>query len=349
MKASRTLRSLPSQKARTSEAWVVPLRRIPRETPGFNPASASLDRVPVRASGKAITFLASDICAIIMHMKIKIILVKAFTNDSNAGNPAGVILNADHLTVDQMQYIARTLNFSESVFVLKSDKADCRMRYFSPTKEVDYCAHATLAGAAVLRTMMAVETHETNAGVFKITVDKQSDLITLWQQKPTFGALIESAQLAPLLGVTTHDINPNMPCQIVSTGVPKLMIPMQSLQSLQAIQPDFEGIKQFCVSIGARGFYPFSTETIFQDSHFHARQFNPLAGIDEDPITGIAAGALGAYWMHHRRDNVTPYIVEQGYNMGKFGKVYVTASSDTEQPVMIHGHSVIVGETELSI
>ena len=281
MKASRTLRSLPSQKARTSEAWVVPLRRIPRETPGFNPASASLDRVPVRASGKAITFLASDICAIIMHMKIKIILVKAFTNDSNAGNPAGVILNADHLTVDQMQYIARRLNFSESVFVLKSDKADCRMRYFSPTKEVDYCAHATLAGATVLRTMMAVETHQTNAGVFKIAVDKQSDLITLWQQAPTFGALIESAELAPLLGVTTHDINPNMPCQIVSTGVPKLMIPMQSLQSLQAIQPDFEGIKQFCVSTGARGFYPFSTETIFQDSHFHARQFNPLAGIDE--------------------------------------------------------------------
>ena len=93
---------------------------------------------------------------------------------------------------------------------------------------------------------------------------------------------------------------------------------------------------------GARGFYPFTTEVFIADSHFHARQFNPLAGIDEDPITGIAAGALGAYWGHQHNDCHATYIIEQGYSMRKFGRVYVTTAEDS---VAISGYAVIFDQT----
>ena len=213
-------------------------------------------------------------------MEIKIILVKAFTTDKSLGNPAGVILNADHLTDIQMQDIASELNFSESVFVLNSEKTDYRMRYFSPIKEVDFCAHATVDACYVIS---SVESIETGTGILKVDVNKNSGLVTLWQKKPVFGATVDKSLIAPLLGIAVDNISSEAPCQIVSTDVPKLIIPVRSLEILLSMQPNLEDIKQFCVDSGARGFYPFTTEVFIADSHFHARQFNPLAGIDEDP------------------------------------------------------------------
>lgn len=77
-------------------------------------------------------------------METRVHLVKAFTQDKTQGNPAGVVLYADNLTDSQMLSIAATLGSSESAFVQKSSKADIRLRFFSPTKEVGLCAHATI-------------------------------------------------------------------------------------------------------------------------------------------------------------------------------------------------------------
>lgn len=280
-------------------------------------------------------------------MIIKVFLVKVFTNDPKAGNPAGVILNADNFTTDQMQRIAAELDFSESVFVSKSGQADCRMRYFSPIKEVNYCAHATIAACSVMMNSgTCIKSHETNIGVFKINFDEVNSLIALWQESPVMGACIDPKLLAPLLGISIEKIDLSLPCQIVSTGIPKLMIPIKSLQDLFDINPDFEGIKVFCTQTGARGFYPFTLETIVPESNFHARQFNPLAGINEDPITGVAAGALVYYWSYYRNQLFRNYIVEQGYIMNKFGKVYVSLDNKN---VIIGGHAIYFGEKKFDI
>lgn len=282
-------------------------------------------------------------------MVIKVLLVKAFTTYASAGNPAGVIISADNLSTIHMQKIATELGFSESVFVLRSEVADYKMRYFSPTQEVDYCAHATIAACYVLKN---IKSHETRAGTFRAEFDKNDNATMLWQKDPVFGHIIPKEKIAPLLGINVEDFYSSLACQIVSTGVPKLIIPLLSRKALFDIQPDLEGIKKFCQDTGTRGFYPFTQETIFQNAHFHARQFNPLSGINEDPITGIAAGALGAYWVkvnHLSSDNPLEFCVEQGHIMNKFGVVYVHVDTKLEKPIVIRGQAVVFGEMTIMI
>ena len=75
-------------------------------------------------------------------MKVTVVLVKSFTKDKSAGNPAGIVLDAEDLTDEQMQQIAKELGFAETAFVLPSDKADFRVRFFAPNHEVDKHSYA---------------------------------------------------------------------------------------------------------------------------------------------------------------------------------------------------------------
>ena len=277
----------------------------------------------------------------------KINLIKAFTQDKNQGNPAGVVLDADDLSDQQMQLIAAKYNFSECVFIQKSKKADFRTRFFSPQQEVDFCGHATVAGfyaiIKALRNQYKVFTQETNIGIFEVSC-YSNGFIEMEQSRPKIHDSYENAQiLAKLLTIDEQDIIG--PSQIVSTGSPKLIIPIKSLDILFSIKPDFEGIKKYCQESGARGFYPFTLQTIDQASDCHARQFNPLAGINEDPITGIAAGALGVYITHHNILNKKSLIIEQGYSMNKGGKMHV----EIGEKIRVGGYALEFGKEEIFI
>ncbi len=271
-----------------------------------------------------------------------IYLVKVFTANKNEGNPAGVILNADNVSETQMQEIASSLRFSESAFICPSQKADFKVRFFSPTKEVNLCVHATLAAVYILRKIKKTERSalsiETKAGIFPIRYDR-SGMITMEFPKTKFmNAKMKEQEIVSLLGITNQDLLPH-PLQIVSIGSPKLIIPVKSLSILFQIKPNLEGIKKWCRKNGISGFYPFTTETKEKGSDFHARQFNPLAGINEDPITGIAAGALGAYAVKHKISKKRKFIVEQGYIMKKPGKVFVGVKDN----VKVGGRVVLFG------
>ncbi|MFA6193631.1 MAG: PhzF family phenazine biosynthesis isomerase [Parcubacteria group bacterium] len=281
---------------------------------------------------------------------MKSILVKAFTKDKAQGNPAGVIFDADKLLDNQMIEISKELGFSESAFIIKSDKAKFGIRYFSPTQEVDLCGHATVAAIYALfkerKIYLGSEKSkiiiETKAGIFPIEINKDG-LIVMTQAEPQFWEDIHSKnEIANLLGISIEEIM-DYPIQTVSTGTPKLMVGVNSLETLFKIKPDLEGIKAYCKEHLVKGFYPFTSETQEKDSDFHARQFNPLAGIDEDPITGVAAGALGAYIMKHKILDKKSFVIEQGYCMNKSGKMYVSIDDKVE----VGGYAVIFGEKNL--
>lgn len=285
-------------------------------------------------------------------MDIKVELVKAFTKDKNQGNPAGVVLDADGLTEKQMMKISAELGFSESAFVQKSDKADYKVRFFTPTHEFDLCGHATIAtfyslvksGRIKIKGECKDLTQETKAGILPVTCYKNG-LIVMTQSKPKFYDVIDDRKgIAGLLNITKEDIT-ELPMQIVSTGAPKLMIPISSLDALFSIKPDFEGIKKYCKKVGAKGFHCFTSETIDKYSDFHVRQFAPLVGVDEDPITGIAAGALCAYIKHYNLSDKTKFVIEQGYVMKKAGKIYV----DVSDKVKVGGYAVNFGEKNIRI
>lgn len=280
----------------------------------------------------------------------EVILVKAFTQDSTKGNPAGVILHADGLSSEHMLAIARKFGFSESAFVQKPSRedADYRLRFYSLTQEVDLCAHATIATfhALVLSGNIVFgkenevrKTQESTVGILPVTCYKDG-LIMMTQNQPSyFEPEKNRSTIAKLLSLPESALV-DQPIQTVSTGVPKLLIPIQSLDALFAIQPDLEGIKEYCKKTGARGFYPFTPETQDKNASYHARQFNPLAGIDEDPITGVAAGALGAYVVKHSLLNKKRFIIEQGVILGKGGKIVV----DVGSTIQVGGYAVLFGK-----
>lgn len=253
-------------------------------------------------------------------------IVKSFTKDKDQGNPAGVIPDSDALSTAQMFSISQQLGFSESVFIQKSKKADFKLRFFSPTQEVDLCAHATIAAIHVLAEAGRVKRRklsvETAAGAFSVSCEKDGMVIMSQEESKYLYLESDKKKIARLLNIKEKDILP-YPIQIVSVGTPKLIIPVSSLDVLFSIEPDFEGIKEYCRKSGARGFYPFTFETKEKNSDFHARQFNPLAGINEDPVTGVAAGALCAYIKHHKVSSKYKFIIEQGYCMNKAGKIIV--------------------------
>lgn len=283
-------------------------------------------------------------------MKINIKLIKAFTRDKNNGNPAGVVLDADGISEKDMLKISSDLGFSESAFIMRSEKADYKVRFFSPTQEVDICGHATVAAFHCLIESGRIrfndcnektQTIETKSGVFPVTCHKDG-LIEMVQDKTQYNDVtVSKRDIAKMLNIKDIDIM-DFPLQIVSVGTPKLIIPVISIDALFRIKPNLEGIRRCCEKTGAKGFYPFTSETINKDSDFHARQFNPLFGIDEDPVTGVAAGALGAYIIQNKISEKRKFIVEQGYILKKMGRVYV----DVDDEVRIGGYAVTFGEKE---
>jgi trans-2,3-dihydro-3-hydroxyanthranilate isomerase len=275
-------------------------------------------------------------------------LVKVFTKDMHLGNPAGVILDAENLTYVQMAEIARHLGCSESVFVSSSNKAQFRFRYFSPTCEVDACAHATIAAIHVINPHDTI-TYETNLGVFEAFKDKDGR-ISIPQGHSSYLKTIPKDEIANALQVSRDLLeceNHKVPW-VVSTGVPKLLVPIQTLKDLHYLKPNFDAIEDLCRRIGAKGVYVYTLQTRDPKNTAHTRQFNPLCGINEDPVTGTAAAALGAYfYLRDGQDAV--YRIEQGDCMDKPGTVEVQVYKQGmyDCRVLVCGYAVEFGTVNL--
>jgi len=281
-------------------------------------------------------------------------LVRSFTQDPASGSPTGIVLNADHLSETAMQHIARELNFAETAFVQTAKHADVKLRFFAPNHEVALCGHATIAtfhtllqrGDIVLphgkpRTLV----QETRAGELEVTCNPDGRIV-MAQSPPVFGDIEhDQARIAEMLGLSPDDFVTDLPLQVVSTGTPKLIIPIKTIDRLRAIQPNLSAIKEYCWRSEAKGFYPFTQDSPIAGSDFYARQFNPLADENEDPITGVAAGALGCYSNKYKLLPRHTSIVAQGYDLGMGGLMYV----DTAHGVHVGGYAVSVGTTTVTV
>jgi len=288
-------------------------------------------------------------------MKIQAHLVKAFTKDPSGGNPAGVVVNADNMSDPQMQKIAQELGFSESAFIQKSEKADYKVRFFTTKQEVDFCGHATIAtffslvenGFIRLGNRDFVEvTQETKAGIFPVACHDNGKIM-MTQANPIFGEIEkDKAQVATLLSISKDDLDDKLPIQTVSTASPKLIVPVKSLDLLKKINPDLQGILRYCNEHQPQGFYAFTTETPSGNNDLAARFFNPTVGIDEDPATGVAAGALACYADRHIFNHAKKqYVIEQGFAMNMPSTLYV----DITDKVLVGGYGANFGQKELEV
>ena len=292
------------------------------------------------------------------------LLVDAFATEPLAGNAAGVVPDAAGLDDAQMQAIARELNASETAFLTSSDEADRRIRYFTPTQEVDLCGHATVASHAWLAESGEIDdgTHtlETNVGVVEVTVDEGSVWMT--QDDAVVEAVdLDHGRVAEVLGAdpaTLRDVGADLPLATASTGLGYLVVPVNFLSALSELTPDFDAVAALADELGVTGVYAFTFDTLDADATLHGRMFAPGAGVDEDPVTGTASGAVGAYLREvgafgggarsagesggeegGRRDGDLPaeLTLEQGHFVDRPGRVRVRARSE---PVEVGGRAV---------
>lgn len=238
-----------------------------------------------------------------------IYVVDAFTTKPNTGNRAGVVLDADHLTTQEMQDIAAFAGYSETAFVLspKDQSHDIHVRYFTPTNEVPICGHATIATHFLRATTGHQSDYpliaKTGAGHLPVSIfgSPEALLVKMTQGRveflPPFNAS-QRSELVNALGVSESDFS-DLPIQVVTTGHSKVMVPMLSRSTLDGLTPNNEKLKAISAQIGCNGFFPFVLEGSKQEPITYGRMFAPAIGINEDPVTGNANGPAGAYLVYH--------------------------------------------------
>lgn len=261
-------------------------------------------------------------------------IIDAFTRTAGAGNRAGVMLDASSLDVPTMQRIAAVVGASETAFVLsRPEDPTVRLRYFTPTDEIAFCGHATvasfhlLAEKGLLRSPGAYRL-ECPAGTFDIELESRGARETrVWIVTPQPAAEPNPVALDALMstmGGTVEQVDPSLP---VCRQGHRLMVPMKRLADLEALTARGAAMNTLLLPHGLRGVYLFTREAKEQGSAAHARYFVPGFGILEDPVTGSAAGPLAAYFAEHgvlrlpEQGGTVTSRLEQGDTMGKPGRI----------------------------
>ena len=275
---------------------------------------------------------------------LRFVQVDVFTETPFCGNPLAVILEGQGLTGEQMQALAREMNLSETTFVLPSTDAaaHARIRIFTPQLELPFAGHPVLGTSYVLVTEGLIPPRqgsfeiglELGIGVLPVEIactDGVVTQVTMTQQAPQFLAVLPTADvkmLADGLGLDPQDIlATGLPAQLVSTGIPQLMVPVRSLAAVQAIKLELGHLHTICQRYETHSIYAFTRETVTPSADVHSRLFAPLAGVLEDPATGSASGALGAYLVQHRVVGGDAPVVhlenEQGYELRRPSRIFI--------------------------
>lgn len=290
---------------------------------------------------------------------IKVYHYDAFSKKPNKGNPAGVVLNGDDLTETEMQDVAFKVGFNETAFPIASDRADLRIRYFSPKQEMELCGHATMATIYALKTNGWLEnktelTIETNVGVLpiRITKNEQKEIhITMKQALPQFKKFEGSRyDLAKAIGIEEVDFDDELPIMYGSTGTWTLLIPIKSLDIFNKMEPNNKVFSSILNDIPNASVHPFCLESYYEEADMHGRHFSStFSGTIEDPVTGTASGVMGAYFAKYiKKESDMPInlIVEQGQEMNKDGQMIVNVAENNE--IEITGNAVYVKEIDIS-
>ena len=267
----------------------------------------------------------------------------AFTNKPNMGNPAGIVLEADGLTEEDMQRIAEKVGFNETSFVLSSEVADIRMRYFTPGFEMDLCGHGTVGTIYALRERGLLEektnlTIETKAGILPIQIGANENgetFIKMRQAAPQFKDFAGSKEeLAHSIGLEVTDLDASVPIVYGSTGNWTVIVPIKNLDACERMKPKNEAFPSVLKEIPKASIHPVCLETYDEQVQMHGRHFSsPYAGTIEDPVTGTASGVMGAYYATYLEkdfDHELELIVEQGQEINKDGRVTVYVTKDVE-------------------
>jgi trans-2,3-dihydro-3-hydroxyanthranilate isomerase len=290
-----------------------------------------------------------------------------FTDRMFGGNQLAVVLDGRGLSTGTMQAIAKEMNFSETTFVLPAERADTdvRVRIFTPAEELPMAGHPTigttyaLARAGVVAPPVASLTLGLGLGPTPVSLEwKGEDLSFVWmtQQRPDFGepAADPGAAAAPLRVPAASVTATGLPVQVVSCGVPFLFVPLTTRRAVDSAVLDADAYEAFRRAAGFDDvpIFLFSPEPGADNGTVYSRMFAPGAGIQEDPATGGACGALGSYLLHNKvvtAERARAMLNVQGVKMGRPSYIHIAIGVDNGaiSTVRVGGQSVFVGEGTL--
>ncbi len=290
-------------------------------------------------------------------MKLPYEIWDVFTDKPLQGNPLALLPDAVQLSDAQMQAVAKEFNLSETSFVLPSENADVRARYFTPSRELPMAGHPTIGTVFALHRQGRIKGEsfklELKAGVFDIGLEQVNNKLTrAWMNQgipKVVSEFSDGALVARGLGLGETDVL-NLPIQFVSAGNPFLMVPLTSLDALGRARLNAQ---TFNSSAGQHvvGVYAFTTAV--ENVKVRGRMFaGEGTGISEDPATGSAHGPLGWYMATHSllefENNLCEFISHQGVEMGRPSELHVRVTKQgSDFSVSVGGHAVLVAEGTL--
>lgn len=286
---------------------------------------------------------------------MKLYIVDAFTNQMFGGNPAGVVIlpeGRDFPDEIIMMKTAAELKCSETAFIRKLGEREFNIRYFTPTEEVDLCGHATIGSFYVLLEEGMVRPgntyiDDTLAG--KLQIQVLDDMILMDMAEPVEGEIIEDTkELYAVMGIEKPQSSELKP-QKISTGLPDIMMPVDSEEELKKIAPDFKALTELSKRYEAVGVHAFTINS--EDGNVHARNFGPAVGIDEESATGTANGALTYYL--YRNGIIKPgekTAIIQGEKMNRPSEIDTFLSVDAGKvKIQVGGFAATVVSGEINL
>lgn len=269
--------------------------------------------------------------------------VTVFPYESEGGNKAGVVYPADGLTKAEQQAIAKRLNYSETAFIMESRLADFKVRFLTPTSEVDLCGHATIGSFNSLRDeghlKVGEYTQQTEAGILRLNV--RSDDVYMEQKKPLFGETVSQRVMRKCFGEKDF-VHPDYKTQIVSTGMREIFIPIKDVDTLNHLTPNYKKMIQICKQYRVIGCHAFA---FGDDGRIYGRNFAPAVGIEEESATGTSNGALACYLWRYVSEAQTKYVLYQGFSMGLPSEIKVNLELDKRgdiETVWVGGNALIL-------
>lgn len=287
-------------------------------------------------------------------------LVDVFAERKYAGNQLAVVRDAGALSDEEMQQIAREMNYSETTFI-RSDEptaAGYPVRIFTPEEEVPFAGHPTLGTAYIIQQVLIQECVDTitldlQAGQIPVTCAySESDVDLLWMQQipPTFGRSFEAKALTKVLDLENGAIDRRYPILEVSTGLPFIIVPLTSREALRQARINRDAYFELIRAAHAKAILVFCTDTEDPDNDLSVRVFADYYGVPEDPATGSANGCLAGYLARHHYfgQNHIDVRVEQGSEIGRPSLLFLHAHSNADGiKVRVGGHVIMVAKGEL--
>jgi trans-2,3-dihydro-3-hydroxyanthranilate isomerase len=299
-----------------------------------------------------------------------------FTDNPFTGNPLAIFPEAEGLSDELMMKIAREMNLSETVFVLKPESEEVvrRLRIFTPAREIPFAGHPVVGTWNALAREGVVPVpadgdgwqrilHEVGIGVLPVEIEfKDGQPVQVVMIQGAFEIVDElddaheQAEVARALGLPREDLDETLPIQVITTGLPCLAVPIRSLADLRDCRVNAALLAEIYSRRRATGCLAFTRETIeVGASRAHARFFAPADNIPEDPATGSACGALGGYLVHHgaltleSENGRYKFVIEQGDFIHRPSRINLDVKGEAGriEEVKVGGSAVVVAQGEV--